>query len=392
VIGYITDGATGDPLVGATVNVVGVGSTTTSTTGYYSKNVPEYGTYTVQASKYGFIQNSGTASVVYPGTQGSRNLALSHTNGAYARVKSDSTGAPIGGATMYYYMLNDIEAYWTIGCTCDANGFAYLGNMPGIYGDRFIADKNDYWGNYQQVTINGYSVTSYTFYLKTSDKVTQTISGVYFTKGSVTGYTNTNMQFNYQTGSTMIYGWYGDDAFFGFAHETTTTVSSSIGSSITPSSTTTGYLFKALIEVSGVMHGSKPNWHEDCRYVRETEQMWDEQISTADPVGRTDPGVNTGPITGISPSATRTISASMRNADLSTDKFDIGTSYRGVPIGLGIYRHTANAMDASCSMTITNNNGQNQYIWYYTWIQENNEAPTKGIIVHVWLDHVGPSP
>jgi hypothetical protein len=392
VYGYITDGATGDPLVGATVNVVGVGSTTTSTTGYYSKNVPEYGTYTVQASKYGFIQNSGTASVVYPGTQGSRNLALSHTNGAYARVKSDSTGAPIGGATMYYYMLNDIEAYWTIGCTCDANGFAYLGNMPGIYGDRFIADKNDYWGNYQQVTINGYSVTSYTFYLKTSDKVTQTISGVYFTKGSVTGYTNTNMQFNYQTGSTMIYGWYGDDAFFGFAHETTTTVSSSIGSSITPSSTTTGYLFKALIEVSGVMHGSKPNWHEDCRYVRETEQMWDEQISTADPVGRTDPGVNTGPITGISPSATRTISASMRNADLSTDKFDIGTSYRGVPIGLGIYRHTANAMDASCSMTITNNNGQNQYIWYYTWIQENNEAPTKGIIVHVWLDHVGPSP
>lgn len=390
--GYITDGTTGDPLVGATVTIVGVGSTTTSTSGYYSKNVPEYGTYTVQASKSGFNQNSGTVSVNYPGTQGSRNLALSHSNGAYARVKSDSTGAPIGGATMWYYMLNDWVAYWTIGYTCDANGFVYLGTYPGTYGDRFIADKNDYWGNYQEVTRNSYSVTSYTFYLKNSEKVTQTISGVYFTKGSVTGYTNTNMKFWYQTGSTITFGVTGDDMFFGFAHETTTTVSGSVEHSITPTSTNTGYLYKAYVEVSGVMHGSKPNWHEDCRYVRETEAMWDEAISTADPVGRTDQGVSTGPIQGISPGSPATIGASMRNADLSTDKFQIGTTYRGMSVGLSIYRQTANTVDASCSMTITNNNGANQYIWYYAWVQENNDAPTKGLIVHVWLDHVGPTP
>ncbi|MCX5843816.1 MAG: carboxypeptidase-like regulatory domain-containing protein [Deltaproteobacteria bacterium] len=391
--GYVTDVATSVPLVGANVQITGVGSMTTGTDGYYSFVVSQYGTWTVTASKPPGFKQTSASGTINEGTRLRIDILAQHSNGAYAYVRNDTTNALIGGAAMWHHIITDFDDYWGIETYTDANGYAFLGNYPGTYGDDFIADKNDYWGNYQHnINLNHNNPVQYTFYLKASEKKEIIVCGVYLTGvSSLPGASSDLMSFYYQSGSTITYSVVGDFLCWGWVHDTTTTVQGGSIQPHIPVSGDTGWLYKARVEVSGVMNGVKPSWTEACRYVRETEAMWPTSINTPDPVGRTDPGVNTGPIQGIAPNGHEAIIvASMQGADLWTDKFNIPVTYHGLSASMGVNRVTASTYSANLECHVTNSNGGQNYLWYYSWIQETNDSPTKGIIMHIWLDHVAP--
>lgn len=124
--GAVRDASTHNPLVGATVNVSGTASRTTTTdgSGGYTVILP-VGTYSVTGSAFGYVSSTVNGVAVNDGATTTQDLDLaaapSHTVSGHVR---DGSGAPLAGAAVTILGTPIAPA------TTDAGGFYSFSSVP----------------------------------------------------------------------------------------------------------------------------------------------------------------------------------------------------------------------------------------------------------------------
>jgi hypothetical protein len=126
--GHVTNVAGGAPISGATVSIQGGGSAVTDATGLYSFSGLAPSSYTLTASKSGFVTSAPANVTVTAGTVATKDFALS-------AVSAQSTG--------YFYVLSSIA-----GSGGDGNGYETArGSIAGSPNGGFASDVNSGTGS-----------------------------------------------------------------------------------------------------------------------------------------------------------------------------------------------------------------------------------------------------
>jgi hypothetical protein len=185
IYGYVTDAQSGLPVGGVLVTDLWGRQCYTDVNGLYGIMEYKYDTYTITASKNGWIAKSARAVLKSPYGEARVDFNLAHQTGFYGRVTSD-TGATLAGAHIKFYLAgtNYDDSF--------ADSWGWYWDRPVLWGQTYESDCHsaDGWpwegGSYWAVFHHGLHIHSNqailnNFVLQTNMRLNVPVAAIYCT-------------------------------------------------------------------------------------------------------------------------------------------------------------------------------------------------------------------